>query len=393
YIKKINRSLILGKIIEHGKISRAELSKITALTRATISVQVADLLDEKLIIETQQEHNNVGRRPIMLSLNPETGYALGIDLDYKQITFTVSGLLGYPIHTDTIELTTSDYEMIVRLLIKHIKEYQDRYSNSPYGLVGIVIGIHGLVTKDEIIHFVPQHEWYNKNLKSDLQKEVSIDISIENNSNLCAFAERVYKHHQSENLLCVTLYSGIGLGIMINGELLKGYDGYAGEMGHMIIVPDGKTCKCGNHGCWELYASEYNFFKTLSKKKEKPALSYNDVKKWMNERDATTCSEMEQLIKYLSIGLNNIINLYNPEILVLNSELLQLDPTVSNKVENLLNSTVSHYRELLISELGKKACVMGACSLAIKNFLEIPELKLDMQDKSNQKEYNSEIIF
>ncbi|MFZ7946464.1 winged helix-turn-helix transcriptional regulator [Neobacillus sp. 19] len=87
YIKKINRSLIIREIVKEGMISRADLSKVTALTRATISAQVADLLDEGLIVETQLEHNHVGRKPIMLSLNGQAGYALGIDLDYGQLIF------------------------------------------------------------------------------------------------------------------------------------------------------------------------------------------------------------------------------------------------------------------------------------------------------------------
>ena len=78
--------------------------------------------------------------------------------------------------------------------------------------------------------------------------------------------KRVYKHHQSENLLSVSLYSGIGLGIMVNGELLKGFHGYAGEIGHMIVVPDGEPCSCGNLGCWEQYASESSFITHLSAK-------------------------------------------------------------------------------------------------------------------------------
>lgn len=132
--------------------------------------------------------------------------------------------------------------------------------------------------KDEMIDFVPKHQWQNKPLKEDLETATSISVCIENNANLCSFAEIVYKHHQSNNLLSVNLYSGIGLGIIVNGELLKGYRGYAGEIGHIIVVPDGKPCNCGNFGCWEQYASEYSFFKQLAQKKEKLWVSYEDVR-------------------------------------------------------------------------------------------------------------------
>ncbi|KKI94160.1 ROK family protein [Bacillus sp. SA1-12] len=378
YIKKINRSLILSKIIEQGMISRADLSKVTKLTRATISVQAADLLEEELIVESQQEHTNVGRKPIMLSINRKAGFALGIDLDYRQISFTLSDLLGAPVSSDHIEINTSDYEEIVKILIRQIKLYEDRCSQSRFGMVGIVIGVHGIVKNDELINFVPQFKWKDKDLKSDLEKEINSVIHIENNANLCAFSERVFKHHHSNNLVSISMYSGIGLGILINGEPLKGYHGYAGELGHMIVVPDGKPCNCGNLGCWELYASEDRFYKQAAEELKISDVTYQDIQKRLASKDPMITDQLSELIKYLAIGLNNVMNLLNPETLVLNSELLKLLPDAENKIKSNLTSSVSHYKELLISDIGKQACVMGACALAIKSFMDIPNLRLQI---------------
>ncbi|ASN06710.1 ROK family transcriptional regulator [Virgibacillus necropolis] len=381
YIKKINRGLLLKTIIEHGMISRADLSKITGLNKATISVQVANLLEEELIYETQQEHNAVGRRPIMLCINGDAGYVLGIDLDYRHIQYTVSDLRGYPIQSDTIQLKVDDFDAIVQLLIKQIKEYDKKYSTSRYGLVSVMIGIHGTVNNDESILFVPKNQWRNKNLKDPLEQALNITISIENNANLSSYAEKVYKHHKSDNLLTIILTSGIGAGIIIDGKLHKGYHGYAGEMGHMIISPDGELCRCGNHGCWELYAAEPSLFRQLSKDLNKPNLTYQDVETLIIEQDPIAEKHLKKFISYLSIGINNIINLYNPETLVLNSEILQMYPNTIDKIKNNLTSSVSQYRELVISDLGNKACVLGACALAIQRFLEVPELILTIPEE------------
>ena len=380
YIKKINRSIILSKIIEHGMISRADLSKITGLNKATISVQVADLLDEELINESKLEHNVVGRRPIMLSINKSAGYVLGIDLDYKHIQYTVSDLAGNPVRYDSIDLETDTYGDIVRLLIKDITEYKSSYSKSRYGLVSVIIGIHGTVNKDDSIYFVPTYQWQNKSLKTDLS-ELDIDISIQNNANLSAYSERVYKHHDSNNLLCIQFSSGIGAGIMIDGQLHKGYHGYAGEMGHMIISQDGKACRCGNNGCWEQYSSEPSFLDRLSEQLKRPELTLNEVRILIADQDPIAIKLMEQYITDLSIGLNNIINMYNPETLVLTSELLKIYPNAVDKIKGKLNSTVSQYRNLVLSDLGNKSCSMGACALAIQSFLEVPELILTMPDE------------
>ncbi|MEH7415208.1 ROK family transcriptional regulator [Neobacillus drentensis] len=377
-IKKMNRSLILSKIIEHKSISRAEIAKVTGLNKATISVQVSELLDNALIVESQLEHKSLGRRPIMLSINKKAGFALGIDLDKTTITFTLTDLNGCPVHMDVIDLPISNYEIIFDILSHKIKDYQSKCEQTEYGLIGVVIGIHGIVDTDEIIYFVPQHGWKNKNLKKDLENNVGIKIYIENNANLCAFAEKVYKHHHSNNLLSVSLYSGIGLGFMINGKLLKGVHGYAGEIGHMIIVPNGLPCSCGSLGCWEQYASENSLTRRISHDLQKLDLSFEDIQNGLDEKEPTICKEMDEFILYLSFGLNNLINLYNPEILVVNSELLRLYPNAVEELKAHFSSRISHYSELLISEFGKKACIMGACALGIQKFLEVSELSLTL---------------
>ncbi|MEH7081412.1 ROK family transcriptional regulator [Neobacillus drentensis] len=381
YLKKINKSLVLSKIIKHELISRSELANITKLTKATISSQTAELLDEGLIIESHQEYNQVGRKPIMLSLNQDAGYALGIDLDFRNIIFTVSDLIGNPVHSNTVELENSKYDEILQILINKIREYQERFSHCRFGLVGVGIGIHGTVKKDETISFVPHHKWYKKDLKGDLEKNVNTAVYVENNANLCAFAEKVFHFHQSNDLISLSMFSGIGLGILFNGELVKGYHGFAGEMGHMIISPDGKPCNCGKTGCWELYASEVSFFKNLSEIIDKPRLTHQDIKNLVIARNPAVISQMDNFIKYVSIGLNNIINLLNPEILVLNSELLKLFPDAMNTLELNLKTSISNYKEIFISDLGTNACVMGACALTIKKFLDIPELNLTIKQE------------
>jgi predicted NBD/HSP70 family sugar kinase len=379
YIKKINRSIILREIVKEGLISRADLSKVTALTRATISAQVADLIDEGLIIETQLEHYSVGRKPIMLSLNSEAGFALGIDLDYDHISFTVSNLIGSPVSSKRIETNTSNYQEILNLLVEQIRILKSEYAFSQYGIIGIVIAIHGLVGKDETIHYVPRLRWNNISLKSDLEKQIDINVYLENNANLSAFAERVFVNHETDNLLAATLYSGIGLGMMMNNEFFRGHDGFAGEIGHMIVVPNGIQCNCGNKGCWERYASENVIFNTLSEKRNIKPITYDHIQQWLDEGDEEVIQLMEQFTYYLSIGLNNMINMYNPDVLVLDSELLRIYPNSLDKIRGNLNSSISHYRALQISTIGRNSAVLGACALAIKHFLNVPMLNFNYQ--------------
>lgn len=374
YIKKLNRGLILQKIIQHGLISRAEISKITGLNKATISAQVAELIDEKLITETQMEHHTVGRRPIMLSINGSAGYVLGIDLDYKEIKYRISDLQGNLIETEIEIIDTEVYEEIVEILSEHIQKYKQKYSACHFGLVQTIIGVHGTVNNDEWIQFIPRLEWTNKDLKADLERVIDMNISIENTANLSVYAERVYQFPESDNILGIVLSSGIGAGIINDGKLIKGRDGYAGEIGHMIISPYGGECKCGNQGCWELYAAEPVAFSQLMERLDRPNLSYEDIRQLIEANDSTTNDIMKTFILYVSIGLNNMINSYNPEMLIINSELLKLYPNAIQEIEENLRSSVSVYQQIVLSDLGKDASVLGACALAIQNFFEVDEV-------------------
>ncbi|RLL40703.1 ROK family transcriptional regulator [Oceanobacillus piezotolerans] len=380
YIKKINRSLILKEIVKHGYISRADLSKTTGLNKATISVQVSDLLEEKLVYETKHEHQAIGRRPIMLSINAQVGYVLGIDLDYPTTQFTISDLAGTPVEHHIIQLDTKDYNTVTKLIADQIDTYKERYSHALYGLISAIIGVHGTINTDESLHFIPKFNWRKKDLKATLLQSVDLPITIENNANLAAYSERVYNHHQDYDLLSILLTSGIGVGIIINGGLYKGYHGYAGEMGHMIISPDGKPCSCGNHGCWERYASEPRILDELSVTLNKPNLSFDDIQEFIDEQNLQVVECFKRFIKYLAIGINNIINMHNPETIVLNSKLLKLYPKAIEELKSHLNCSISRYRNIVLSDLADRACVLGACALAIEQFLEVPELILTIPE-------------
>ncbi|QGH33814.1 ROK family protein [Gracilibacillus salitolerans] len=382
YIKKINRSYILTEIFEHYKISRANLSKIIGLNKATVSVQVNDLLDEELIYETQEEHNTVGRRPILLSINEKAAYFLGIDLDRDYILFNITDLKGDTVTYEKIDLQTDVYEEIVKLIAVQIKKYEKKYMDARYGLVHSMIAIHGTVSNDGNIHFIPRYQWHDKNILGDLEKLGVNNVSVENNANLSAYAEKIFNYHKSDNLLNINLSSGIGAGIIINGELHKGYHGHAGEMGHMIVYPKGKPCRCGNEGCWERYASEPIFFENANNQLETEIKTHSDIKRLLNEGNQEVMEELNKWIADLTIGLNNVINLYNPEMIVLNSPILKAYPHALEEIKKHLVSSVSHYRDIVISGLGAKAGVVGACAMGIQHFLDLPRLTLSETNNS-----------
>ena len=139
-----------------------------------------------------------------------------------------------------------------------IKDLIKKMPDSPYGLIGIGLCVPGLVNTEQQVMFTPNIDWnYNLDLKSLIEQEFKVPVFIENEANAGAYGERVFGAAKNyENIIYVSVGTGIGIGIVINNDLYRGVNGFAGEMGHVTIDFNGLKCSCGNRGCWELYASE-----------------------------------------------------------------------------------------------------------------------------------------
>jgi len=380
FIKNKNRQLILETIIKNDKISRSDLSKLTKLNKVTTSSQVQSLLDEKLITETKVDKSTGGRKPIHLSINSTSAYFLGVDIDSNYINFLLTDLSGKVIQNYLIDISISNYQSIVQIIKNEALKFENLtdIKTSIFGLSAMVIGVHGIVNKTEEIIFTPQHGWSNVSLTNELSKHFSFPIYTENNANLCAYAEYVF-HKETDNLISISTYSGIGLGMVNNNEIFKGFHGFAGEVGHMIIETEGLQCNCGNQGCWELYASEKVLIDNLKLIKNLDKLSWHDVELLFEQGDDETISILEDHVKYLSIGLNNILNIYNPESIVINTGLKNVFIHFDRELQKRLTSKMNYFKGISISKVGKNACMIGACALGIRSFLEINDLYLDLK--------------
>ncbi|WP_169865039.1 ROK family transcriptional regulator [Sutcliffiella halmapala] len=370
YIRHLNRKIILEKIMQHKNISRAELAKITGLNKATVSSQISTLLEENLLYEKHSDISSGGRKPIILSINESAGYSLGIDIDTSSINLIVTDLVGSILYHSITPLDEHGFTYIENLLISLIKDVKETLPDTTYGIVGIGIGVHGIVKNNQLIVFTPYHQWRNVDLKASLETTFQIPVAIENNANLCALAEQVYSEKNS-NLVCVTTYSGIGLGIIFNHQLFKGFDGFAGEVGHMIIEPEGVSCSCGNKGCWEQYASEKVLLNTIASKMDLEVCTVEDINRWVQAEHVLVEAAIEEYSRYLAIGLNNIINFINPETVILNSDLFSSYPDIVCKIQKYLTSSMNHYKDIRASTLGKNACVLGGSALAMKDFFGV----------------------
>lgn len=378
-IRDINTHLVLETIINQASISRASTAKHLGLTKATVSAIVQDLINRKLVIEIGSDDTSLGRKPILLSLNKKAGYVVSMDLGVDTISALISDLAGEDCSLKQIR-TPKNVHNLVSEIIKLI-ESMKLPTESPYGMVGITLGIHG-VTIENQVSFAPYYNLSGANLAEGLGEHFDVPIYLENEANLSAIGEKTFQYDYS-NIANISVHSGIGLGIIIDGQLYTGYNGRAGEFGHTIVEIDGRQCPCGNHGCLEQYVSERVLLQEFAELKGLEEVDVNTYCKMYEEEDPLAQKIMNKFIKYMSVGINNILNAYNPEVVIINSSFTIHFPHVLKEIEDSLKSRMNSYVEIVPSVLQDTSILLGGACVAIKSFLGINNLKL------NNKKYQS----
>lgn len=375
-IREQNEAIILRQIIDNKTISRAELAVTTGLNKASVSAITKKLIDDDLVVETGigNGSNIGGRKPILLAFNPKSATAISLDLGYNYLEACLSYLDGQEIMTVSKRRLALTAANVMSLLKKVIDSLIAKEPSSPHGIVGITIAIHGLVYENKTI-FTPYYDLDKIDLVEELSHFFSYPILIENEANLTGIGEYTFSSNY-DSLVSLSLHSGIGAGIVEDGKLQIGKHGKAGEIGHSTLIPAGKKCPCGNHGCLEQYASNKVVFDKIAAEKN---LSYVDstiASSLYYRQDSKVIEIIEESAYYLSVGINNIITLYDPEIVIINSSLYREIPEMLTIVESHLNSHFSKKIGIQGSSLKDKATLYGALAVTSQNFLNVQKLKI-----------------
>ncbi len=375
-IRDINTNLVLETIINNTAISRAAIAKHLGLTKATISAIVQELINKKLVIEIGSDDTSLGRKPILLSLHKKAGYVICIDMGVDTISALVSDLLGEDCSLKQIK-TPKNTNNIVNVLIELI-ESMKLPEDTPYNLVGITLGIHGVIANNQV-SFAPYYNLSGINIADGLEQHFNTPVYLENEANLSVIGEKTFQYDYT-NIANISVHSGIGLGIIVNHQLYTGYNGRAGEFGHTIIEIDGRQCPCGNKGCFEQYASERSLLREFAALKGTEEMSIEDFRVAFEANDPDAEKIMNDFIKYMSIGINNILNAYNPDIVVINSSFTIFFPHITEKIEAALTSRMNSYIRIVPSVLQDTSILLGGICVAIKGFLGVEMLKLNHID-------------
>lgn len=371
-VKKINTSIILDTIRQHAPVSRAKVSKLTGLNKATVSNLVQELCDNHLVQEIGLGQSSGGRKPLLLLFNGQAGYAVGVELRVKQMTAVLTDLEGRILVEDEIGLEEHDVQTVSSLMVGMIHGLVRQAPPSPYGIIGIGVGVPGMVDENGTVLFAPNLGWDMIPLQQQLEEELGLPVTIDNEANAGARGElRFGAGQDARHLLYISAGSGIGSGIIIDGELYKGARGYAGECGHMSIEAEGRECTCGNRGCWELYASEKSYD---DKDGILPSRTTSELVHYAEQGHQETIQHFEELGRYLGIGITNLVNGFNPESVIIGGPLSDARPWIEETLQQVVaERTLPYHRERMeirFSELGSRSTMMGAAYSAISQFLE-----------------------
>lgn len=370
-IRGNNRRLVLEYIINHPPVSRADLSKQLKLTKATISNIVLELINQNLVLEIGSAQTSLGRKPILLEFNQKSGFALAIDIRPGQVITLLSDLRGETCRVK--EYPFPQEKSLLPLLRDIIRENKEQSASSLYGIVGIAIGIYGVVQHNKVI-FTPYYPLPESGLCQILSQEFQIPVIIENEANLSVLGESAF-HNDFKNMIQINVHDGIGMGILVDGKLYKGHDGYAGEFGHTILFPDGKPCPCGNQGCFELYASERAILQEYALRMGKVSVTADEFLEDYMQKVPQAREMMDLFIKYMSIGINNVINTFNTDLIVLHSFFSNSIPDINPRIIARLKRGQNRDCRIIRSRLQDLSGLMGGIRLCSQAFLDIEHLK------------------
>ena len=367
-IRDINSHLVLETILNEGPISRATVSTKVGLTKATVSAIVAELIEKNLIREIGSDDTSLGRKPILLEFCHENGNVISIDLGVDTITVFTSDLKGN--HCGLKQYKNSyDKSNISLRLINLIDETIDSLKDTPLGVVGISVAVHGVTLNNNIV-FAPYYDYTELPLKNEIENHFGVPVSIENEANLLAIGERAFRRN-SEDLIALSVHSGIGAGIIVDGKLHYGHNGLSGEIGHSIVVANGRPCPCGNNGCLEQYASEKATLKEFANKKGVISVTLDEFVAEYNRHDPDAIELVKQFSTYISVGINNLLHTVDPDVIVINSLLVTYIPELLDMIRGKLENRMSKYCKIEPSALQDSSILIGGVVLAMQNYLGV----------------------
>jgi predicted NBD/HSP70 family sugar kinase len=373
-IRKINRSNIIGLIQKRGSLSRSEISRISGLSLPSVSRIIDSLIQEGILKEIGKGKSLRGKKPLLIDINSDHQYVFGVEISRKG-QIILCNLTGKVLRREQYFPDPSQGPLsIANQLSKKITQLSHSLNLLPNKIAGVGIGTPGFLFKaGPLISQSPFFGWNSINAVEIFEKSFPYPVIVENVAKASAIAEKMYGYgKQFDNFFYIFTDWGVGGGFFTGGALYRGINGNAGEFGHTIIEQNGVPCYCGNLGCLEQYTSTDAIVRE-ARSFNKNIKDFDSVMNAFQLDDSKIIALIKKSGEILGKGVANIINLLNPEAIIIGGEIARKCPIyIQSAIEQARGAVFSleaRKTPVITSQLGEEAVAMGMASEVISRFI------------------------
>ena len=376
-LRERNRLAVIDILKQRGTASRAEISRLTGLSRTTVSNLVSDLQTTGLVVERRGEQGppnapQGGRPPILLTLDPSAGAIVGIDFGHDDLRVAVADL-SYTVLAERWERFDVDNDssgalaVAERLVHEAVEESRVPFRRVVGVGMALSAPIHRATGTVGSASILPG--WRSVHPAAAMGERLGMTVHMDNDANLGALAEARFGAGRGVgDLAFVMLSSGVGAGLLFAGQLYRGWGGAAGEIGHTIVDEQGAICHCGNRGCLETQAATWAVLELL-RASHGDDLSIQEVIRLASDGDVACQRVVADAGRHVGVAIANLVSLFNPARVIVGGELsvagdILMRP-LREAVERFAIPTAAREVDLVTGELGERAEVLGALALAL----------------------------
>lgn len=377
-IKGINRSILLNAVKTKGAISRADLAHLTGLSPATVTGITAELIDEGLIFEKETGDSSGGRPPILLALNPRGGFVVGIKLMENHAVGALTDLNAAVLVKDAVDFADKELVTVIDSLVALVNLLIAKSQIRKKQLLGVGIGLAGVIDSTQgILRQSPFFGWKNTPIRELLQSRLKVPIYIDNDVNTLTLGERWLGSGIAEdNFVVVTIGRGIGMGLIINGQIYRGKGGGAGELGHVVVNPEGPLCSCGKHGCLESYISDGALIDIARKTVSADVRDLDDLVGRAGSGNSAAIAVLETAGALLGREIANLVNVLDPKLVIISGEGVKVGVIFFAAMRSAFHIHVmpglAEDTEIRIASWGDDVWARGAASVVIGELFKSP---------------------
>lgn len=370
-----NERSVLQAVVNHGPISRNEISKLLGLNKVTVSDIVGNFIDRQLVLSSGESHSSStsGRKPELVEYNSSYGSVINFTISGHELEMLVTKFDGRTLEYSMTEINN----LPIKDIIAKMEELIDQLPQFDVvnGLQAISIAIFGVVYNGEII-ISPFIDFEDFDLVRHFKDRYSVPVILENEANLAALFEQDFSKQELQNIISIGIHEGIGAGIIINTRLYTGNYGQAGEIGRIISREDNQDRKqLAKLPSFNSQWSQQALIAKAASIKKDPAYSLEMFVADYNAADEEITNLLEQFCYHLAIVTSDLIAAYDPQMIFFNSPLIDAIPEILKNIQMKL-SFIPLVPPLVMSKDVKTATLLGGASMAIHRVLHMEGTRL-----------------